>query len=1232
MKYRDVVQFEPINTVIQLRNADQEDEAARLVSTYVVSPRMADALATLVFPQLQFEQPADQKGLFIVGNYGTGKSHLLAVISAIAERADLAGHLRDQQVRAAAELIAGKFRVIRTEIGATEMRLRDILTAKIEQTLAGWGIDYQFPAMSEVSNTKEPLLAMLAAFQARFPGQGLLIAVDELLDYLRTRDSQALILDLGFLRELGEVCESSRLRFIGGIQESLFDSPAFQFAASQVLRVKDRFEQVLISREDVTFVVSERLLRKTATQRAQVRAYLQAFAPLYPDLANRLETYVDLFPVHPAYIRVFGEIAIVEKREILKTLSREMAARLDRDVPQEVPGMIAYDSYWDVLRSNPSFRSIPDVREVMEKSDVLEAKVRSAYTRPAYKAVALRIIHALSVHRLSTADLRAALGVTPAELRDDLCLYFPMPEPDTEFLEATIGTALKEISRTVSGQFLGFNPDNGQWFLDVSKDIDYDALIAQRADTLSPDQLDVAYYAALARLLEVADTNVHVTGFSIWEYEVVWTEKRVARPGYLFFGAPNQRSTAQPPREFYLYFLQPYNLPAYTDERRADEVFFRFAEQDERFERTLRLYAAATLLAAEASSASRTIFREKASSTNAQRPGYLQQLLRHLLERAPAALEVTYQGVSRPAAELLRGRAASVRELVDQIASACLATHFREALPGYPTFPLLITRRNREATATEAVRWIAGSLKTNQGAAALQALELVDGDRLAVEQSRYARAFRDALRSRGEGQVLNRAEIIVSEAQGAVEYDRRFHLEPEWVAVVLVALVHAGEITLALPGRKIDAASLDQATGLGSEALSRFTHIERPKDIPLAALTALFTLLDLPVGLIRNPASHDRAVQELQARASVVLEQLVTTQARVREGITCWNAAVVEGAERDEVVGCLGAYQRFLDALRPINTAGKLKNFAATSEQVQAQAGAQTTLAGVQALEALVRELQPLTAYLLQARAILPADDPVAAAIVELQNAQLAVLRDPARRSAPGAEAQLAQEAQALKARYVGDYLERHQRARLTLDQDRRKAVLLNAPALKRLRALRGVSVLPAAALDEVERRLLALRTCPSLSMPELATSPLCPRCNFRPLEEGDTPAAAQLETVARDLERLETDWTAALLQNLQDPTVKATLQLLDARDRQPLDRLLSGEPLPETIDGTLVRALQSAFEGLERVAVGKDELLAGLANGGAPSSVNELKERLNAFLTRLTRDKDPNRVRIVVE
>lgn len=89
MRYRDLIQFEPIDTVVQLRDADEQSEAEKLVSTYVISEEMAERLNTLVFPQLQFEKPADSKGLFVVGNYGTGKSHLLSVISAIAEHSTL---------------------------------------------------------------------------------------------------------------------------------------------------------------------------------------------------------------------------------------------------------------------------------------------------------------------------------------------------------------------------------------------------------------------------------------------------------------------------------------------------------------------------------------------------------------------------------------------------------------------------------------------------------------------------------------------------------------------------------------------------------------------------------------------------------------------------------------------------------------------------------------------------------------------------------------------------------------------------------------------------------------------------------------------------------------------------------------------------------------------------------------------------------------------------------------
>ena len=98
MKYGDLIQFEPLESVLQLRDANDEQTAANMVKTYVVSDEMAERLTDIVFPQLQFETPADNKGVLIVGNYGTGKSHLMSVVSSIAEHEGLAAELNNPQV------------------------------------------------------------------------------------------------------------------------------------------------------------------------------------------------------------------------------------------------------------------------------------------------------------------------------------------------------------------------------------------------------------------------------------------------------------------------------------------------------------------------------------------------------------------------------------------------------------------------------------------------------------------------------------------------------------------------------------------------------------------------------------------------------------------------------------------------------------------------------------------------------------------------------------------------------------------------------------------------------------------------------------------------------------------------------------------------------------------------------------------------------------------------------
>jgi energy-coupling factor transporter ATP-binding protein EcfA2 len=1235
VKYRDLIQFEPIESVVQLRDADARDDARRLVETYVISERMAEQLTKLVFRQLQFDKPADNKGLLIVGNYGTGKSHLMAVISAIAEHAEMAAAATNSLVSDQAGSIAGRFKVLRAEIGSTTMSLRDILCATIEDKLADLGVSYQFPLASEVTNNKDAFIEMMDAFQQQYPSQGLLLVLDELLDYLRTRKEQELILDLNFLREVGEVCKTTRFRFISGVQESLFDNPRFQFVAETLRRVKDRFEQVRIAREDVAYVVSQRLLKKTPEQEGRIREHLAQFAPLYGSMNERMDDFVRLFPVHPAYLDTFERVYVAEKREVLKTLSAAIRQIIDQDVPGSEPGLIAYDSYWGTLRDNPSFRSVPDIKEVIDKSRVLEDRIQQAYTQPRYKSVALRIIHALSVHRLTTGDIFAPLGATAEELRDDLCLILPTPEKDAAFLKTLVEKVLVEILRTVSGQFITYNKENSQYFLDLKKDVDFDSLIAKKADTLSDSQLDRYYFDALMLVMECAD-QTHRSGYKIWEHEVEWRERKTERSGYLFFGAPNERSTAQPPRDFYLYFLQPHDPPYYKDERKPDEVFFRLKHPDEAFDQALRLFAGAREQAATASGENKRIYENKASA-------HLRTLTTWLREHMTTAFEVTYQGRTKTLAEVIQGKVpggltrASVRDLVNIAGSVCLAPHFENKSPDYPIFSVLITAKNREQAAQEALRWIAGGVKSKQGTAVLDALALLDGDQLRPRQSRYAKHVLDLLSKKKKGQVLNRSELVAPE--DGVDYWTRFRLEPEFLAVVLAALVYSGDIVVSIPGKKIGAGAVDQFARLGLGDLSNFKHVERPKGLPLAPLQELFDILGLPKGLIVNEATRDQAVQKLQIEVASRVEKLVLAQARLQEGLVFWGKPILSEQEVGEWRTRLAETKAFLESLQAFNTVGKLNNFPHDAASVSAQKPGLALVKEVDELVELVQQVGPQTSYLATAEAVLPADHPWVTRVKEARAELLTKVSDPKHRADTGFQRRLGQTLAQLKSSYQDAYLELHKRAHLGAKDDEKKARLTRDPRLGQLQKLDGVEMMPHHQLKAFQDRLFGLKTCYALTRQDLEASPTCPHAPYRPVEQppddvlGTLSAAEVLASLDEQLDELVREWTQTLLTNLDDPTVAENIELIsDADGKQAIADFLASRELPDPVPPSFVKALQEALTGLEKVAVTGDGLRAALTQGGVPCTVEELQARFDRYVAGLTKGKNVKKVRVVVE
>jgi hypothetical protein len=1242
MKYGDLIQFEQIESVIQLLDAARPGEAKKLVVTYVISDDMAERISKLMVPQLSFDEAIDHKGVLIVGNYGTGKSHLLSVLSLVAEDAAYVPMIRHAKVAQAVTSIAGRFKVLRIEVGGLEMPLRQVITQQLERFLEKLGVSFAFPSADQELNNKDSFEEMMAAFNERYPDQGLLLVVDEFLEYLQSRRDHELVRDLAILRQIGEVTKHLKFRFVAGVQEAIFEGARFQHVADSMRRVSERFTQILIDRQDVSFVVSARLLKKSTGQQHKIREYLTPFARFYGSMNERMDEYVRLFPVHPDYLKTFEQIHFTEKRGALKTIEAAMLAILDEQVPSDRPQLISYESFWSAIKSNSVFRADPNIKEVLRVSDVLESRVQQAFTRPAYKAMALRIIHALAVHRLTTGgDIHVPIGPTAAELRDSLCLYQPGIEglggdPADDLLTA-VQTTLREIVKTVNGQFISKAPDTEQYYLDLKKDVDYDAQIEKRAEALSDDALDRAYYGAIKQLMERTDETTYVTGHQIWQYQIEWQEHRVDRNGYLFFGAPNDRPTAQPERDFYVYFIQPFEPPRFRDENKADEVFFRLRGRDDAIKRYLSFYAAAQDLASTASGGAKAVYLDKAKDA-------LREMSKWLQDKQMTAYEVTYQGKTKTLQEWVKGISireklrlgandrANFRDVMSVTAGLALKQHFADIAPEHPVFPVLVTESNRRQLIGSALRSLAGGTRTKDANAMLDALEMLDGDRIEVGRSRYAQDVLARLKAKGHGQVLNRSELLSGPTDVEYFHPVKFRLEPDLLAAVLGGLVYSGDIVLAITGDKIDSGKITHLAERTLDELTSFKHVEAPKEINVAVLRALFQLLSLSPGLAQLATrGEEEPVKQLQETVGKLVGRILAAGTDLQGKLSFWGKPLLTEDEIGDWRLRLEQLKKFTESLTPYNTVGKLKNLRIDSGEIDAQKKNLEVLGSVERLQELVAELGPAASYLASAELVLASDH---AWVKEAQITRKDVLDKLVVDRSAQHVVEYRKALQQLKKGYVTSYIAQHSKARLGVTEDRTKSQLRKDPRLVSLRALAGISLMPTTQLAAFDDKLDKLKSCASLVETDLAASPYCPHCSFRPAnEQGDfLPAANVLKSLDDNLDRLLGSWQQTLLDNVEDPTIQANFDLLKKSARELIKKFLASKKLPDPVPPDFVSAVQEALSGLEKVRITGDDIKEALIRGGSPAKPEELRDRFETFLREHSKGKDVSKLRFVVE
>lgn len=1219
MKYRDLIQFEPITTVVKLVTAGDHSIAEILVKTFVFSKKMQEDLREIIIKNLVTEPDYETNGIQVVGSYGTGKSHLMSLVSAIAENADLLDHVQNDDLKKEFKAIAGKYKVLRFEIG-TDKPLKDIVFAQIERFLKKEGIEYKFDNDSNFS-WKELIQQMMAEFEVKFPKQHFLIVIDEMLEYLKGRGPTALHNDLMLLRQLGEACDNSRFKLMFGVQELLYRAPEFQFQAEMLNKIEDRYSDLIITKEDVSYVVKERLLKKDLHQKKKIREHLLKFAHLFEGINTNLNEFIDLFPVHPNYVSYFEKIKHGKsQREILKVLSVKFGDILEKEVPTDNPGLITYDTYWHDLANNPAMLAIPDIRIVRDKVDIISGRVAGHFTgaRANRKEIAQGIAQALAI-RILCDDLDKRNGASAHSLKEDLCVTLPNVD-DPELLLAAIESTAKQLVSATAGQYVDQDTISSEFYIRTEGGINIPQLIRDYADEVikkDTDQADQYYYDFLQYILEIQQDSYR-SGFKIWQHSLEWIDKKSFRLGYIFFGNPNERSTTEPIQQYYIFFSPLFNTISRNDE--ADEVYFDVAGLSDEFKDTICLYGAAKAKFASASTTQKQLFSQQIKE-------YLDKAMQLFDKEYVDKTLVLYKGDSKTLKSYpLPGQGSTKEMIFRSVAAKVLNKAFNDKFPHYPAFTDLqypLSKENYSGSLTAALRKITNPSNPNRnGEAILSGLGLWSGLTIVTDNSKYAESIKKKLKEAGEGAVLNRTEIIYPHYAAAnLWYSVDHNIDYQLEFLVLAALAFKGDIEINWSGSKnLSATNIESVLTLSEDDYFTFQHIKQPQGIPVKHLKALFSCLGLPdyTSELEKPETISKIITEAKTKA----ERVVKTKAIIVQGLKCRNVPLLSEEDSARMKTELETLATLLDSIQSYNSYGKLKAFKFTEDELNAAFKAWPYCDLVDKLKDKAEKFEQLVGYLYSALSYVveaekPLYDEIKSAIEKLPQVVIS--------QAPAEISQYTSLLNSLKERYVDYYLNQYTRCRLSKQDALAKDRIMAGEKKRICDIIKDSEFITATEYQNWINSITSLREADaSLTKTKVLSEPYH---DFNPREYYGK-AAFNINQLEEHLETILEKWTTAMRSVFKDPSVQENMDILNAGDKQLVEDFRTGKVDLTAINAPGLRNLIAQFaRGIDKVEITMEDIRKHLSK---PLTPQEAIDTLTQYIDGLCAGKERNKVRII--
>jgi len=427
-KIRDILNIPDIKLVIELDDAERD--SVGIMSSFILTEEVKQGLNAIL------KRINDNKGcgIFIKGNFGSGKSHFLSYLYLLLKHKDFEGFqaLKDK------ELKISKISLVKYP---AHKSLEDIVLESFQ---------FKERRSNRVDEFKEII------------DKPTVIIIDELSEFLLSKPAPSTFYeDIRFLQFLGEFSFHHSLWIVASLQEWIEETG--HISSSIFNRIKDRYPLRLnLSASHIEDIIDRRIINKKEGADTVIERVFADLKRYYPNLPIKYDDFRKTYPLHPFTVRYLSGLTQVfsQQRGIIHFVFNEVLKHLDCPTDVLITPDKIFDHFEERIREIPEFSSFARVVYDYYKTHINEifAKETTSETAksiikililteitPLEKRKTAREIAELSLKKISTFTSQINYDFILNAILDPLVSHqmYIRKESDTYFVDASIDEGIK---------------------------------------------------------------------------------------------------------------------------------------------------------------------------------------------------------------------------------------------------------------------------------------------------------------------------------------------------------------------------------------------------------------------------------------------------------------------------------------------------------------------------------------------------------------------------------------------------------------------------------------------------------------------------------------------------------------------------------------------------------------------------------------------------------------------